>query len=157
MKYDPHKSSLFDLDANIAAILVYLLPWLVSMISDTAGTLAWIIPLAAFLMESKSDFVNFHAANSLSFFVISAFLNLISTMIGLTAVISTWLSSIWVLGLFYMGTAGLIAILLGLVFLIIDIYLLVGKVLSLVNAYSYKDIHFPIIAMITHFILSMKR
>ncbi|WP_294561571.1 hypothetical protein [uncultured Traorella sp.] len=157
MKYDPHKSSLFDLDANVAAILVYLLPWMVSIISSSLGGVAWIIPLLALILERKSDFVNFHAANALAFFVINAVIYYITVFFGLTAALTSWLDNMFILGIFYMGIRGIISVILGIIFAIIEIYLGVGKLFSIIRAYEYKDINVPVIAQIARIILSFKR
>lgn len=157
MKYDPHKSSLFDLDANVVAILVYLLPWLLSIVSHSLGSIAWIIPLLALILESKSDFVNFHAANSLAFFAINAIINLISVIFGIGSFLTSWMSNIFILGIFYLGFQGMLIVILGLALAAIEIYLLVGKILSLIKAYDYKDINIPVVSLITCFILNLKR
>ena len=49
MKHGPHKSSLFNLDANIAALLIYLFTMLIGFISDSLNSIAWLIPLLAFI------------------------------------------------------------------------------------------------------------
>lgn len=157
MKYDPHKSSLFDLDANLAAFLVYLLPWMISIISDTLGGVAWIIPLLALVMESKSDFVNFHAANSLAFFAINAIIHFVSVAFGIGTILTSWMSNIFVLGIFFSGIRGLIAIILGIAFAVIEVYLVIGKIISLIKAYDYKDVNIPAVSWITRFILNLKR
>ena len=157
MKYDPHKSSLFDLDANLAAILVYLLPWMLSIISNTLGSVAWIIPLLALVMESKSDFVNFHAANSLAFFSINALIHFISVAFGIGAALTSWMSNMFVLGFFFSGIRSMIAIVLGIIFAVIEIYLAFAKIYSLIKAYDYNDVNIPGISLMTRFILNLKR
>ena len=157
MKYDPHKSSLFDLDANVVAILVYLLPWIVSIISSSLSGIAWLIPLLALILEKKSDFVNFHAANALAFFVIAAIIYYITVVFGITAILTSWLDNMFILGIFYMGVRGIILIILGIIFAIVEIYLGVSKIFSIIRAYEYRDINVPVIAQITRFILNLKR
>lgn len=157
MKYGPHKSSLFDLDANIAALLVYLLPWLLGFVSDSLSSIAWIIPLVAFIMEKKSSFVTYHSANALSFYVIEAILYIISSVLGITAVIASWISNIAIIGIISAGITGILFLIIGLAFVIIEIYLFVGKIICAIKAYDYQDTHFPIIDGITSFILNLKR
>lgn len=157
MKYGPHKSSLFDLDANIAALLVYLLPWLLGVVSNSLCTITWIIPLMVFILEKKSGFVTYHAANSLSFYVIEAILYIISTVLGLTAVITSLISNIAIIGTITVGITSIIFLLIGLAFAVINILLFVGKVIGAIKAYDYQEVHFPIIDKITLFILNLKR
>lgn len=156
MKYDPHKSSLFDLDANIVAMLVYLIPLLATFLSDSLQAIVWIVPLFALVMESKSDFVNYHAANSLAFFAINAIIYMISIALNLTAVLSGWIANIPILGIFYGGISILIIVIVGIVFALLNICLFAAKIISLIKAYSYQDIHLPVISHITDFILSLK-
>jgi len=157
MKYGPHKSSLFDLDANIAALLVYLLPWLIGVISNSLCTITWIIPLIAFIMEKKSGFVTYHAANSLAFYVIEAILYIISTVLGLTAVITTLFSNIAIIGTITVGITGILFLIMGLAYAAINILLFAGKIIGAIHAYDYQEVHFPVLDKITSFIINLKR
>ena len=157
MKYGPHKSSLFDLDANIAAMLVYLLPLLLGFVSDSLSAVAWIIPLLAFIMEKNSSFVTYHAANSLAFYVIDAIIFVISTILGITAVLTSWVSNIAFVGMISIGITGFLFLFIGLIFLVIEIYLFVGKVICAIKAYEYQENYFAIIDRITAFIFNLKR
>ena len=157
MKYEPHKSSLFDLDANIAALLIYLLPCLLGFISNSLSTIAWIIPLFAFITENKSNFVTYHASNALSFYVIDAILYVISSVLGITAAITAWISNIAIIGVISAGITGIIFLIIGIVYLVIELYLFVGKVISAIKAYNYQESQFPIVEKITNFILNLKK
>lgn len=156
MKYDPHKSSLFDLDANIAALLIYLLPWLISMISNTLGSLAWLIPLFAFIMESKSDFVHLHAATSLAFFSIEAVIHFVSISLGITAFLTSWMDNFFFLGALYAGVRGIIILVFAILLAIISLYLLIGRIVALIRAYQYSDVHIPLISQIAYYIMKLK-
>lgn len=57
MYYEPHKSSIANLDANLVALFVYLIPMLVGF-AFHASALAWIIPLVVFFVEKDSDLLN---------------------------------------------------------------------------------------------------
>ena len=157
MKYGPHKSSLFGLDANIAALLVYLLPWLIGIVSNSLCTITWVIPLIAFIMEKKSGFVTYHAANSLAFYVIEAILYIISTILGLTAVITTLISNIAIIGTITVGITSILFLIIGLAFAVVNILLFVGKIIGAIKAYDYQEVHFPVIDKITLFIINLKR
>ncbi|MGN1344701.1 MAG: hypothetical protein ACI4U3_08980 [Traorella sp.] len=157
MKYDSHKSSIFDLDANIVALLVYLLPLLISIVNDSLSSIAWLIPLLAFLMENKSEFVVFHSANALAFYVIKAIVYVISSVLGITAVISSIFASLPLIGFIGVGISGIIFLIIGLITLAIEIYLFIGTIISLVKAYTYSEVNIPIIINITQIIQRMKR
>lgn len=156
MKYSPHKSSIFDLDANLASLLIYLLPWLVQFINNNFSSIAWIIPLVALFMETKSNFVRFHAANALSFYLIQAILHLISSILGIGVYVSALLSNFILIGTISLGITTILMIVVGFVFSIISILLFIGKLISLIKAYNYEEIQIPIIYNIAQFILNLK-
>lgn len=157
MKYGPHKSSIFDLDANIVALLVYLLPLLVGLINDSLSVFTWIIPLAVFIIEKDSYFVTYHAAYSLSFYVIEAIFSVISIILGLTSMVASWISNIAIIGVISAGITGILFLIVALVFVVLEIYLFVGKVIGAIKAYNYQETHYPIIDKITPFIFNLKR
>lgn len=157
MKYEPHKSSIFDLDANIVALLVYLIPLLLGFVDSFLESIVFLVPLVVFLMEKKSEFVIFHASNALAFFAINCTISIISTVLNLPLLLTSWMSNVLVLGIFYNGFAVLFVIILGLIFGIISLILFVCELLSLLKAYQYKDITFPVITKVTNFIQSLKK
>lgn len=157
MKYNPHKSSLFDLDANIVALLIYLIPFLLGFVSESLSTIAWILPLLAFIMEKDSDFVVFHASNSLAFYAIEALIYIISSALGISAAIAGWFANIAIVGILGAGLVGLIILFIGIGMLLVEIYLFVGNILGLVKAYNYEELHMPIVITITRFIQTLKR
>lgn len=64
------KSSFFDLDEHIAAMLAALIPLGLSWIGYVSYV-AWAIPLAVYLMEKRSELVRLNAAQSLALSVLS--------------------------------------------------------------------------------------
>ncbi len=60
MIYDPHRSTIFDLDANLVAGFCYLITLL------PLGWLSLVGLIVVFFVEKQSDFVKFHAAQSFS-------------------------------------------------------------------------------------------
>lgn len=149
MKYGPHKSSLFNLDANIAALLIYLVSMLIGFVSDSLNTIAWIIPLLVFIMEKESSFVVFHAANALTFYVIKAILYLITVFLSFGTVLSASLLNI---GLFQ-----ILLMILVFVILAINFVIFVITIISMIKAYNYQEIKIPVINKITNFIIKLKR
>lgn len=152
MNYEPHKSSIFDLDANLVALLVYLVPMLISFLNSTLETFSFIIPLIILIIEKNSDHVRFHAANALTFFIVAAIINLIVTILSIVTTIST-IGAIslvtWTAG----GISAILLLILGLVTLIISLALFILEVISMVKAYQYQDIHLPVISSVTNFLL----
>lgn len=64
--YSVHKSrsSLFNITSNVMGALVFCIPAVFGWI-PVIGYFAWIIPMYAFVMERKSNFVRFCASESL--------------------------------------------------------------------------------------------
>ena len=52
----PHKSSIGNMEANLVALLSYLVASLLLMI-PAIGYVAWVVPLVVYLIETKSTFV----------------------------------------------------------------------------------------------------
>lgn len=156
MKYDPHKSSIGDLDANIIALLVYLIPMLLGFINSTFESLAFLIPLLAFFMEKKSEFVIFHAANSLAFFGITCILSLISSLLNLPLIMVTWIGNVLTFGLFS-GFVAIIYVVLGIFFALVSILLFGCEIYSLIKGYQYEEVDLPVIRILTRFILSLHK
>ena len=149
MKYGPHKSSLFDLDANIVALLIYLFSMLIGFINDSLSSIAWIIPLIAFILEKESSFVVFHAANSLTFYVIKAILYFITVFLSFSTFLTVGILDSVIARFLIMG---FIFILIAINFAIFVI-----TVISMIKAYNYQEIRIPVINKITNFIINLKR
>ncbi len=149
MKYGPHKSSLFDLDANIAALLIYLFSMLIGFISDSLSSIAWIIPLIAFIMEKESSFVVFHAANALTFYLIKAILYFFTIFLSFGTVLTT---SVLNFDLFRIVFMALIFVLL-----VANFAIFIITIISMIKAYNYQEINIPVINKITNFIINLKR
>ncbi len=62
--YAPHNSSLGDINANLMAALMYAGVFLFALI-PFVGFLAWAFPLIIIFVEKNSEYVKFHAAQSL--------------------------------------------------------------------------------------------
>ena len=77
----PHKSSIANLDANLVALLSYLVTSLCLMI-PALGYVAWIGSLVVFLLENKSMFVKKHAVQSLVIHILSAVSLVLRVIIG---------------------------------------------------------------------------
>ncbi len=58
--YEHHKSS-FGLNANLVAGMVYLIPGILGMLSETIAPFTFLIPILVYFFERKSKLVRFHA------------------------------------------------------------------------------------------------
>jgi uncharacterized membrane protein len=130
----PHKSSLGNLDANILALLSYLVAS-AFMFFGVLGYFAWIIPLIVFLME-KSSFVKFHAMQSVVVHAVSAVLGLLILIISSLVFAVSFYGGLAVTGLFTTLS------------LIINIVIAVFSIIAMIKAYQYTEYKIPVIAPI---------
>lgn len=136
--YSPQKSSIGNLNANVMALVCYLASAVVSLI-PVVRYVAWLAPLALFLMEKESKFVKFHAMQSFLLHVVSAVLGFLVTVVlgGILGAGSLSAAT-------YAAAAG-IAGLIGLLTTIISLAILVFAIIAMVGAYQYKETHIPIL------------
>ena len=121
--YEPHQSSIANMNANIIALLTYILPGILTYV-PLIGHCAWLIPLIIFLVEKNSRFVKFHS--------MQAFLLIIlSTVVGFFTHI----------------------ILIGLIAKCIMLIISILTLIALFNAYNYKIFEIPIIGTIAKAII----
>lgn len=158
MYYEPHKSSIANLDANLVALFVYLLPMVIGF-AFRAGALAWIIPLVVFFVEKDSDLVKFHCAQAVILVfipgVLSFVISFITAIIGGTAMITGWFVSFSGLASLLTGSVfGIILLVLGLITAIITIVFFVFKIIAMVKAYNYIAYEVPLIGKIASAIVN---
>lgn len=100
---------------------------------------AWLTPLALFLLEKQSKFVKFHAMQSFLLHMVSAVLSfLVSAVLGGILGIGSISTDT------YYATAGLAGI-IGLLTTVISLVILVCAIIAMVGAYKYKETQLPII------------
>ena len=136
--YNPHKSSMGNLNANVMALLCYIASVVVSLI-PVVRYVAWLAPLALFLMEKQSKFVKFHAMQSFLLHIVSAVLGfLVSVVLGGILGVSAMSAATYYVAT---GLAGIISLLTSAISLVI----LVFAIIAMVGAYQYKETHIPVI------------
>lgn len=158
MYYEPHKSSIANLDANLVALFVYLIPMVIGF-AFHAGALAWIIPLVVFFVEKDSDLVKFHCAQAVILVfipgVLSFVISFITAIIGGTAMITGWFVSFSGLMSLLTGSVfGIILLVLGLITAIITLVFFVFKIIAMVKAYNYIAYEVPLIGKIASMIVN---
>lgn len=136
----PHKSSIGNLDANVMALLSYIVSSLLAFV-PVIEYVAWLIPLVIFLVEKQSKFVKFHALQAfclnLAGFVITFVLSLISaaTLAATNPFANPYAA---------VGAIGLLSILA----LLISIAILVFAIIAMIKAYKYELYKLPLIGNI---------
>lgn len=154
MNEQPHRSSIFDLEANLVAMLAYVLPMIINLLTGL-DAITWLIPLLVLLMEKNSEYVRYHGAQSLAFFVISAILSLAGSALNLVGVISNVLFNVPLVG-WIPGTAlSIVIVVIALAFAVISISLMVMEIISAVKAYGYIYYELPVVTRFTDIILNI--
>lgn len=154
MNENPHRSSIFDLEANIVAMLAYALPMLLNTLTGL-DSITWLIPLLILLMEKNSQYVRYHGAQALAFFVMSAILSVVGSILNVVGIISSIMFEVPLVG-WIPGTAlsiGMIGIVVTMA--VISIILLVYEITSAVKAYNYIYYEIPVVTRITDTILRL--
>lgn len=139
--YDKHQSTT-GIDANITAVLIYLLPLVVGMlISEIGQLLALIIPIIALFLEKKSGLVRYHAVMALLFlfarYIISvlygfmAFFSVTSSIADLAS-----LESFNVLQT--VKVFSIVGIIMGVLIFAFEVYLMI-------NAYKWTSVRVPLL------------
>ena len=134
--YEPHKSSIGGMDANIMALLTYVIAIILNFISGVQ-VFAWIVPLIIYFVEKDSMLVKFHAAQA---FVLGVFGAIIYLIIWIVTAI--FFSSAAGLYSFLAGGAGGYYALLA-ISVVISIIIAIFEIISMINAYKYKEYSIP--------------
>jgi uncharacterized membrane protein len=138
---EPHKSSIGGLDANVTALLVYIVTAVISFVPGLAY-FCWIVPLVAYFIETQSDFIRFHAMQTFVILAINALIaflfNVVIRGIIVAAVYNPY-SALGALGAFSV---------LGIIVTAVNIIIFVFAVIAAVQAYKYVEYSIPLIAPI---------
>jgi uncharacterized membrane protein len=149
LSYPPHKSSIGDIDANIIAFLAYLIIILIGRI-DFLKYIGWIIPLIIYIIEKNSGLVKFHAMQSFVLNLSGTILNFIlSEVIGRIFSVSQYHNLSKIGAFFTFGISGIMSIIIGLLSFGIYVAVLIFSIISIVNAYNYKEYEIPFIYKIS--------
>ena len=135
----PHNSSVGGLQANVMALLCYLAGSLLGFVPGIKYV-AWLAPLAIFLLEKESRFVRFHAMQA---FLLDA----VGVILGL--LVSLLLGGIWAATAAntYAAAAGALGstAIVGLLATVVSLIILVFAVIAMTKAYKYETYRIPII------------
>ena len=125
LTYPAHKSSIFDLNANLVAIIAYFASAILGFI-PFVSYVAWLAPLGIFFWEKSSFLVKRH---SLSAF----FIQVCETLVGIVIALIMFLIPVagWIIG-------SILNILLTLGFLAL-------KVFCVIQAYKNEYFRYPVL------------
>ncbi|HOO26217.1 MAG TPA: DUF4870 domain-containing protein [Clostridiales bacterium] len=156
MVYQPHKSSLGNLDANVPALLTYLAASIAIFIPGLKY-LAWLAPGLLYVLEKSSKLVKSHAAQALTINIIGSVVLFILKIVGwiITKIVlkATKPTDIYDLWNYYGNRSYKAAATVGTIFLLVSlavrIIILVFEILAMINAYKYSEYKIPVIGSLS--------
>jgi len=137
--YEPHKSSIGNIDANVMALIAYGAAIVVIFIPGIK-IIAWLAPIVIYILEKDSNFVKFHAMQA---FLINIVGIIFSSIIFMIIGGSLGLMFFRPLAYGAIGTILLSAIITGIVAIVITIF----EIISMVKCYEYKEYEIPLIGI----------
>ncbi len=125
--FEPHKSSIGNLDANVVALIAYLGGAILGFIPGIKYV-AFLVPIIIFFIEKDSKYVKFHAMQSILLSAVGVVISIILWIFILIGIHS------------YAGLTFISAIAF-----IISIALLVFFIIATVKSYKYEIYKLPLI------------
>ncbi len=127
--FEPHKSSIGNLDANVVALIAYLGSTILGLIPGVKYV-AFLVPIIIFVIEKDSKFVKFHAMQAI----------LLSVTAFVLAIVIGILAGILLVAGSFVGYS----IFLALIW-IVAIAILVISIIAAVKSYKYEIYKLPLI------------
>lgn len=140
--YEPHKSTIANLDANLVALLVYIISAVAGFI-PVVKYVAWLAPLVVFFIEKNSRLVKFHSMQAFLINVVSSIISIIIAIISAAVAAAALVSGADPYGA-VLG-AGLSAV----IGMVLQIGLVVVAVLAMISAWRYEEKSMPIVGALT--------
>lgn len=134
--YEKHESSLFGLEANVVAMGVYVIPFLISF-GGFLSFMGWLFPLVVVIAEKNSKLVKFHATQALLISLFYGFVNVLAIFTGVASFFATFLSGNFSAILGIIGFAFVFGILVLIIFVL--------EIISTIKAYQWTAYRLPII------------
>lgn len=144
--YEPHKSSIGNIDANLMALIAYGAAIVVIFIPGIKF-ISWLAPIIIYVLEKDSYFVRFHSMQAFLINIIEIIFNItIFMIIG---------GSIGILFFrpFAYGALGTI-LLTGLITGIVAILITIFEIIAMIKCYQYKEYEIPLIGVLTRKIVN---
>ena len=136
---EPHKSSIGNIDANTMAMLAFLATGILMLIPGVKYV-AWLAPLALFVIEKQSSFVRFHAMQA---FILNIISFLLTTVLG--GIIITIVNAAFSRGTGNISAALAASAIVTVIIWIISAIFSILAVIALINAFKYRLYRIPLI------------
>lgn len=160
----PHQSSLFGLDANIAAALSYVASIILAFI-PFVGSFSWLAPLVLYLVEKNSGFVKKHAMQAFLLGCVSGIASLIYavgiiffSLFGLTSSVTAALHGAGEAAVANSVIVMILPLLIGtLLLLAVAVLLLTAKIFGIIGAAKYQEVKIPLVSNLADRIMKTNR
>lgn len=147
--YPTHNSSIGNINANIIALLAYLIPVLLGG-SPALKYVVWLAPLVMYFIEKDSGLVKFHAMQAFVLNLIgNAFNYLVSVVISGIFLLNPSIYSNNIGSLLTLGISGIISLMLGLITFGISAAVFILSIIAMIKAYKYSEFEIPFINLIS--------
>ncbi len=133
--YEAHKSSIGGLDANIMALIAYLGGAVLGFIPGVRYV-AFLVPIIIYIIEKDSQFIKFHAMQSILLSVVGVVLLIIIAIISAIVIATGSYAAL--------GALSILAVLVW----IVEIVLLVFFIIAAVKSYKYELYKMPLIGKV---------
>lgn len=144
--YPPHKSTFFKMDANIVAMVLYIIAIVFAWFSYI-GLFAWLIPLIVLLFERSSSLVKYHAVQTL---VCSVFISIVEVI---RRILNFSLTSLFgdnsPLSWFGKISGNLLSFVFMIISSVVSFFILFQLIKGAFHAYKYRECRMPIISVIS--------
>jgi uncharacterized membrane protein len=144
--YEPHKSSIGNVDANLMALIAYGAAIVVIFIPGIK-IISWLAPIVIYILEKDSHFVKFHSMQAFLINVIGIAFNIIILMI-----IGGSIGMLFFRPIYY-GALGTI-VLVGIITAIVAIVITIFEIIAMIKCYQYKEYEIPLIGTLTRKIVN---
>ncbi|MEG1254324.1 hypothetical protein [Clostridium sp.] len=135
--WEPHKSSIVDMDANVIALFIYGAA-IITIFIPGISYISWLVPIIIYFLEKDSSFVKFHAMQGFLLNIAGIIIKfIILVIIGGSAgllLFNPFAYGVW-------GTMIIAGLFTGIVSIIITIF----EIICMVKAYNYKGYKIPLV------------
>ena len=139
--YDSHTSSLLSANANIIALMAYVVSTLLGWI-PVLKYASFFAPLLIFILEKDSEFVRFHSMQAFLLNVVARVFNVIYSLLVKVSVVGVMFGIQHIeTGLFSIGIASIVFI----ASLAINLAIFIFSIIAMIRAYQYTEYHIPLI------------
>ena len=139
--YEPHRSSLANMDANVLALLCYVAAF-ATVPLPILSRLMQLFPLIIYLMEKQSDLVRFHAMQAFLLQILSTVMQIV------ISVIFAFTGSVFsISGLSWISETAEVGRVISTI--VVTVIIIVLSIRAAVSAFRWSEYDIPLIGWVT--------